>query len=87
MYKNLCGMYPATPHRPMPDAPHAPLAVSAEFYEYVYSDPDVTPYLISSADASNNTDGSVMINWWQSKITHLGAQCVEIDFTLHDLFD
>lgn len=67
---------------PMPDAP---LAVSAEFYDHVCTTPDSTPYLLTSAGAPNDADGAVLVNWWQSQLAHVDAQCIEVDS--HDLFD
>ncbi|KAG8215522.1 hypothetical protein J3R82DRAFT_9171 [Butyriboletus roseoflavus] len=72
---------------PMPDAPQSPLAVSAEFYERICSGPDTTPYVLSSVNAPNDADGTVMINWWRQHLVHVDAQCIEIDSSAHDLFD
>ncbi|KAG6377973.1 hypothetical protein JVT61DRAFT_14769 [Boletus reticuloceps] len=69
---------------PMPDAP---LAVSAEFYQRVCSGPDTTPYILSSANAPNDADGADIIDWWQSRLAHIDAQCIEIDSSAHVLFD
>lgn len=69
---------------PMPDAP---LAVSAEFYQHVCSGPDITPYVLSSADAPNDADGTIIIEWWQSQLANVDAQCIEIDSSAHILFD
>jgi hypothetical protein len=49
--------------------------------------PDSTPYIISSADAPNDADGVIMIDWWKSQLINVDAQCIEIDSTPHDLFD
>lgn len=72
---------------PMPCAPQSPLAVSAEFYEHVCSGPDTIPYVLSSANAPNDADGAVMIDWWINHLAHVDAQCIEIDSSAHDLFD
>ncbi|KAH0834283.1 hypothetical protein J3R83DRAFT_11652 [Lanmaoa asiatica] len=72
---------------PMPDAPHAPLAVSAEFYEHVCSGPAITPYVLSSANAPNDADGAVVIDWWRNHLSRVDTQCIEIDSSAHDLFD
>ncbi|KAG9310783.1 hypothetical protein JVU11DRAFT_8632 [Chiua virens] len=69
---------------PMPDAPRA---VSAEFYERVCSGPDADPYVISSANAPNDADGDIIINWWQSQLATVDARCIEVDSTPHILFD
>ncbi|KAF8121127.1 hypothetical protein EV363DRAFT_1187271 [Boletus edulis] len=69
---------------PVPDAP---LAVSAEFYQRVCSGPDATPYILSSANAPNDADGADIIDWWQSRLAHIDAQCIEIDSSAHILFD
>ena len=63
---------------------HAPLAVSAEFYQQFCATPD---YVLSSADAPNDADGDVIIDWWQSQLALVDAQCIEIDSSAHDLFD
>ena len=71
---------------PMPDASRR-LAVSAEFYQHHCSGPDATPYVLSSANAPNDADGAIIIDWWQSQLAHIDAQCIEIDSTAHPLFD
>lgn len=68
-------------------APDSPLAVSAEFYERVCSGPDITPHVLSSANAPNDADGAVIIDWWRNQLAHVDAQCIEIDSSAHDLFD
>ncbi|KIJ64194.1 hypothetical protein HYDPIDRAFT_90909 [Hydnomerulius pinastri MD-312] len=72
---------------PMTNASQAPLAVSADFYEHVCSSPDVVPYVISSADAPNDADGAVIIEWWMEQLTSVQEPCIEIDSSAHDLFD
>jgi hypothetical protein len=71
----------------MTDASQAPLAVSAEFYERVCGGSDSTPYIISSADAPNDDDGLVIMDWWKEKLEHVPDMCIEIDSTPHDIFD
>lgn len=65
----------------------APLAVSAEFYERVCSSPDIVPYVLSSANAPNDADGAVVIEYWQAQLARVDAHCIEIDSSTRDLFD
>ncbi|KAI6110436.1 hypothetical protein EDD16DRAFT_1611231 [Pisolithus croceorrhizus] len=72
---------------PMPHGSQAPLAVSAEFYEKTCGGPEAKPYVISSAFAPNEEDGSTIIEWWTQRLTSVQERCIEIDSTPHDLFD
>jgi len=73
---------------PMPSAPDAPRAVSAEFYAHVCgSGPEGRRHVISSINAPNGADGSVMIDWWMSQLASVREPCIEIDSTAHDVFD
>ncbi|KAF8835811.1 hypothetical protein BDN67DRAFT_912302 [Paxillus ammoniavirescens] len=65
----------------------APLAVSAEFYEHVCGGPDVIPYVISSADAPKDAEGSEIIEWWRGQLVDVQDRCIEIDSTPQILFD
>jgi len=71
----------------MPSAPDAPRAVSAEFYMHVCGGPKSKRHVISSANAPNDADGSVMIDWWMSQLMSVRKQCIEIDSSAHDVFD
>ncbi|KAF9218649.1 hypothetical protein BS17DRAFT_790970 [Gyrodon lividus] len=72
---------------PISNTSQAPLAVSAEFYEHVCGGPDIIPYVISSANAPNDAEGSVMMDWWREQLVDVQDRCIEIDSTAHDLFD
>ncbi|KAG2352335.1 hypothetical protein BDR07DRAFT_1615071 [Suillus spraguei] len=72
---------------PMPSAPNAPRAVSAEFYAQVCGGPESQKYVISSLNAPNDADGIVMINWWVNQLASVQEPCIEIDSSAHDVFD
>lgn len=72
---------------PMPSAPNAPRAVSAEFYAQVCGGPKSQKYVISSLNAPNDADGIVMINWWVNQLASVQEPCIEIDSSAHDVFD
>ncbi|KAG1727269.1 uncharacterized protein EDB91DRAFT_893693 [Suillus paluster] len=72
---------------PMPSAPNAPRAVSAEFYAHVCGGPESRRHVISSLNAPNDADGVVMIDWWVDQLASVQEPCIEIDSSAHDVFD
>lgn len=72
---------------PMPSAPDAPRAVSAEFYAQVCGGPGSQKHIISSLNAPNDADGDVMIDWWVYQLASVREPCIEIDSSAHDVFD
>jgi hypothetical protein len=60
-------------------------AISAEFWEVVC--PKERRTVISSKDAPNSEEGSVIINWWVEKLTSTKSPCVEIDSSAQIVFD
>ncbi|KAG6333974.1 hypothetical protein ID866_5110, partial [Astraeus odoratus] len=72
---------------PMPDGSDSPMAVSAQFYEHVCSGPGAKPYVLNSAFAPNDADGTAIIDWWSQQLASVSERCIEIDSTAHDIFD
>lgn len=72
---------------PMPSAPKAPRAVSAEFYAQVCGGPGSRKHIISSLNAPNDADGDVLIDWWVDQLASVREPCIEIDSSAHDVFD
>lgn len=72
---------------PMPSAPDAPRAVSAEFYMHVCGGPDAKRHVISSQNAPYDADGSVIIEWWMAQLVSAREPCIEIDSSPHRVFD
>jgi hypothetical protein len=72
---------------PMPSAPNAPRAVSAEFYAQVCGGRESQKYVITSLNAPNDADGVVMIDWWVNQLASVQEPCIEIDSSAHDVFD
>ncbi|KAG2151541.1 hypothetical protein DEU56DRAFT_880248 [Suillus clintonianus] len=71
---------------PMPSAPNAYRAVSAEFYAQVCG-PESRKHVISTLNAPNDADGAVMIDWWVDQLTNVQEPCIEIDSSAHIVFD
>ncbi|KAG1836981.1 hypothetical protein DFJ58DRAFT_669211 [Suillus subalutaceus] len=71
---------------PMPSAPDAPRAVSAEFYAQVCGGLE-KKYIITSQNAPNDADGVVMIDWWADQLASVQQPCIEIDSSAHVVFD
>lgn len=72
---------------PMSHGSQAPLAVSADFYERTCGGQEAKPYVLSSASAPNDEDGTTIIEWWTQQLVSVQERCIEIDSTPHDLFD
>jgi hypothetical protein len=66
---------------PMPER----RAINAEFWELVC--PKESRRVISSKDAPNGEEGSVIIDWWVEKLTNVRDACVEIDSSSKTVFD
>jgi hypothetical protein len=60
-------------------------AISAEFWELVC--PKGRRQVISSKDAPNWEEGSVIIEWWVAKLKNVNDACVEIDSSSKVVFD
>lgn len=69
---------------PMSHSSQAPLAVSADFYERTCGGPEAKPYVLSSASAPNDEDGTTIIEWWTQQLVSVQERCIEIDSTPHD---
>jgi hypothetical protein len=66
---------------PMP----GPRAVNAEFWEVVC--PKDKRRVISSKDAPNWEEGSVLVNWWVEKLKGVDDPCLEVDSSSQSIFD